>query len=172
VTVIVLTGTPGTGKTAVARLLAKRLGYRHLELNRAIARHRLYSGWDRTRRTYIADMRRVTRYVKKFVTRATNTVVESHLAHELPSQLVDRVVVLRCRPEVLRARLNAKGWPKLKVDENVEAELIGLIAWEARQRHRGVVEVDATRGPVASIAERVQKALKGETKSRPIDWLK
>jgi len=170
--VIAITGTPGTGKTQVSRVLARRLHYRHLELNRAIVKYKLYSGYDRKRRSYIADMRKVTGYVKAFVKQNPATIVDSHLAHELPSALVSRVVILRCRPDELKRRLKAKGWSKAKVEENVEAEMIGVIAYEARKRHRNAMEVDATRGPATRIAVRVERALKSRPKSRPIDWLR
>jgi len=169
---IAITGTPGTGKTQVSSVLARRLRYRHLELNRVIVKRKLYSGYDRKRKSYIADMRKVTAYVKKFVNDNPNTIIDSHLAHELPHALVSKMVVLRCRPDELKRRLKAKGWDKAKVEENVEAEMIGVIAYEARKRHRNAIEVDATHGPAAKIATRVEKALKGRAKNRQIDWLK
>jgi adenylate kinase len=170
--VIAITGTPGTGKTQVSRVLAKRLHYRHLELNRAIVKCKLYSGYDRKRKSYIADMRKVTAYVKETIKENPNIIVDSHLAHELPRVLIGKVVILRCRPDELKRRLKAKGWNKAKVEENVEAEMIGVIAYEARKRHRNAIEVDATHGPAIRIAVRVEKALKGKPKTKPIDWLR
>lgn len=158
--VIALTGTPGTGKSTAARLLAKRTGWKYVDLNREIVRNRLYSGYDRKRKSYITDMRRVTIFVRSLIRGETPVIIDGHLSHDLSKEIVDKVVVLRCRPEVLRKRLERKRWPKAKVDENVETEMIGLIAWEARKKHANVIELDTTKLSPLTIAIRIEKALK------------
>lgn len=49
-------------------------------------------------------------------------LIDGHLSHDLP---VDAVVVLRCRPDILRLRLQQRNWMEQKVEENVEYELLG-----------------------------------------------
>ena len=49
-------------------------------------------------------------------------LIDGHLSHDLP---VDAVVVLRCRPQELRLRLQQRDWSEQKVEENVEYELLG-----------------------------------------------
>jgi len=159
--VIAITGTPGTGKSTAARLLAKRTGWRYVDLNHEIVRNRLYSGYDRKRRSYITDMRRVTIFVRKLVHGERPVIIEGHLSHNLPKEMVNEVFVLRCRTGALRKRLERKRWPKAKVDENVEAEMIGLIAWEARKKHARVVELDTTKMSPLTLAVKMEKVLKG-----------
>ena len=159
--VIAITGTPGTGKSTVAKLLAKRTGWRCVDLNREIVRNGLYSGYDHKRRSYITDMRRVTIFIRKLVHGERPVIIEGHLSHNLPKEMVDKVFVLRCRTDVLRKRLERKRWPKAKIDENVEAEMIGLIAWEAKKKHAHVVELDITRLSPLTIAVKMEKSLKG-----------
>ena len=50
------------------------------------------------------------------------TLVDGHLAHHLP---VDALIVIRCHPEELRARLEARGYSQSKIQENVEVEMLG-----------------------------------------------
>lgn len=171
--VVAITGTPGTGKTTVSKELAKRLGWINLNLNKEIVRRKLYSGYDTERKSYIADMRCVSAFVKGFVARKDGVIVDGHLSHNLPSDVPDLVVVLRCKPSVLKSRLERKRWPKLKVKENVEAEEVGIIAWEARHNHKNVLELDATRASPSLLAARIEKALKGRAqKGKNIEWLK
>ncbi|MFH0829649.1 MAG: adenylate kinase family protein [Candidatus Aenigmatarchaeota archaeon] len=171
--VIALTGTPGTGKTTVAKIVAKRTGWTHLDLNKEIVRRKLYSGYDHKRKSYIADMKKVTAFVKEFVAKENGVIVDGHLSHNLPANVVDEVIILRCSPAVLKKRLEGKKWPKEKVAENVEAERIGIVAWEARKNHRNITEIDTTRAGQEAVATKIEKALKGRPpKGKDIEWLK
>jgi adenylate kinase len=170
----VLTGTPGTGKTSVAKLVAKSYGLTHLDLNKAIKEMRLYSGYDAKRKSYIADMKKVKEYVSVFERKNKNTLIDGHLAHMLPDKLVDAVIVLRCEPSALKKRLTKRRWSRLKVTENAEAEMIGIIAYEARQNHRKVFEIDTTGKSVKKVAQEAEKVLKGEHSKyrKQIEWIK
>ena len=167
---VAITGTPGTGKSAVGRAL-KRRGFYVLELNKAIVRHKLYAGIDRKRKTFIADMPAIRTFLKKTFSEG---LIVSHLSHLLPAIMVDVVVILRCNPEKLRLRLIRKRWKREKVAENVEAELIGLIAAESRQRHKKVYEIDTTAMTATQAADAIEKVLKGagERYRTAIDWLR
>jgi adenylate kinase len=171
-TIICITGTPGVGKSKIAPLLSRRLRYRRLDLNAAIVREKLYTSYDVARKSWIVDMRLVTRYVKKIT--AGNWIIDSHLAHLLPPRLADIIIVLRCEPTKLERRLKRRNWPKGKITENVEAELISLIAAEARQRHRAVYDVDTTGKSARQIVVAIEKILKGSGQKykKQIEWLK
>ena len=85
-----ITGTPGTGKTSVARELERR-GHTVVRLTDTVRPYVIEE--DRDRQTMVVD---VDRWVEEF--EPVDGFVEGHLAHLLPC---DRVVVLRCRPYVL-----------------------------------------------------------------------
>ncbi len=50
------------------------------------------------------------------------SLVDSHLAHHMP---VDALIVIRCEPKELKSRLEARGYPAKKVQQNVEVEMMG-----------------------------------------------
>ena len=62
--VIALTGTPGTGKTSVAKILGKK-GFVIIELNSEIKNCSLYGSYDRKRKTYVADFGKIEKFMKK-----------------------------------------------------------------------------------------------------------
>lgn len=171
---IVLTGTPGTGKTTAAIMAAKRLDMVHLDLSKAIKERQLYSGYDKKRDSYIADMKKVAEYVTIFERKNKDLIIDGHVAHLLPDKLVDTVIVLRCEPKALRKRLEKRRWNSTKVNENAEAELIGIIAYEARENHRNVFEIDTTGLTIRKVAGLVERVLKGEggKYKKQIDWIK
>ncbi len=158
---VAITGTPGTGKSTAARMVARRTGWKYVDLNREIVGNGLYSGYDRKRRSYITDMRKVIAFVRPLVRGDSPVMIDGHLSHNLPEGLVDMVIVLRCRPAILRKRLERKRWPKAKVEENVEAEMIGIISWEARKAHPNVIEIDTSGLAPEGVADKIEKALKG-----------
>jgi len=171
---VVLTGTPGTGKTTAAKMVAKRLGMTHLDLNAAIKNEQLYSGYDKKRDSYIADIKKVSEFVAVFERKNKNVLIDGHIAHLLPDKFVDSVIVLRCEPGALKKRLTKRRWNSTKVNENAEAELIGIIAYEARENHKKVFEIDTTGLTIRKVAGLVERVLKGEggKYKKQIDWIK
>ncbi len=156
---LALTGTPGTGKSTVARILRKR-GYRVIALNRVIRKRKLVSGFDRKRGSWIADFKKIERYLQNLRKgKGKIVILDSHLSHLLS---VDFAIVLRCSPAELEKRLEAKHWPREKIRENVEAEMIDLIAVEAEEKLGGkrVAEIDTTGKPPEKIAEEIEKIVK------------
>ena len=53
--IILVTGTPGVGKTAISRLLTSKLGAKHIELGELVKRENLICGVDKARGTLIVD---------------------------------------------------------------------------------------------------------------------
>jgi len=52
---ILITGTPGTGKTTTAELVAEQTGLRHINVGELVKSQQLYCGWDEEHDCYILD---------------------------------------------------------------------------------------------------------------------
>ena len=158
-----ITGTPGTGKTSVAAELERR-GYRIVRLTDTVRPYIIEE--DSCRQTLVVD---VERWVEEF--EPLDGIVEGHLAHLLPC---DRVVVLRCRPDILRERLLPRNYPAEKVAENAEAEALDVILIETLEEHpdEWILEVDMTNLPISECADRVERFIRGELPPSygSIDW--
>jgi adenylate kinase len=172
--VIAITGTPGTGKTAFAKVLTKALGAKLVDLNKLIIEKGIY-GVDEegTKVAKLSEMgREFTRVLKSS---KGDVVVEGLLAHFLPGRSLTHVVVLRMRPKVLEQRLKARGYRGKKLRDNLESEALDVILWEAVKAHgmRKVYEIDATRRKPGTSVELFLRALKGNTSLKPgrVRWL-
>ena len=158
-----ITGTPGTGKTSVAAELERR-GYRVVHLIDTVRSYIIEE--DRQRQTLVVDVERWADEFEPF-----DGIIEGHLAHYLPC---DKVVVLRCRPDILRARLSPREYPPGKVWENVEAETLDIILIETLEEHPGeqVFEVDTTALSIGECADLIEQFIRGELLSSygSIDW--
>ena len=151
-----LTGTPGTGKTSVSKLLEKRRGWKVVYLNDLIKEEHLYSEVDEERDSVIADMELIRERLSGILEEEKGqhaekakvngeekeniTIIESHLAH----YITGIVIVLRAYPPELKKRLEKRGYSEEKINENAEAESIDLILAEAFEWCKKVFEVNTT----------------------------
>lgn len=163
---VALTETPGAGKSSVGRALDAR-GYVVLDLDAIARRDGFVVGRDCFRQTDEVDVeaqRKALRVPAKMV------FLTSHYSHRMD---VNLAIVLPCWPSELSRRLEARGWPKEKVRENVEAEAVDVILQEAVERLPFVYEVDTTGRDVAETVRAVLEILQGRTKGHEpgaVDW--
>ena len=52
---IIITGTPGVGKTTHCEVLAERTGLRHLSVNQIVKEKECHEGWDDKFQSWIVD---------------------------------------------------------------------------------------------------------------------
>lgn len=63
--VIIVTGTPGTGKTALSKELAEKTGCLRLDVNEIISKYMLSEGYDKKRETKIIDTKKLNKALIK-----------------------------------------------------------------------------------------------------------
>ncbi|HEV8361240.1 MAG TPA: adenylate kinase family protein [Candidatus Thermoplasmatota archaeon] len=163
-----LTGTPGVGKTSVARALAGE-GFEVLELGALVERKGLHSGVDAARGALEVDPRVLSEFLQPALREArqrrSDLVLEGHLSHLVKG--VEVAVVLRCRPSALAARLRQRGWPEPKVRENCQAEALDALTIEAAEERARVLEVDTTDASAEQTAAVVARLLRQQ---RAEEW--
>jgi len=158
-----ITGTPGGGKTSVAELLRKN-GHPVLDLKTTVGpfvlEHDNASGSD------IVD---VDAWADAFP--YTEGFVEGAFAHYLPC---DKIVILRCRPDVLRERLAPRGYSEEKIRENAEAEALDVILIETVDSFASeqIYEIDTTSTDSESVVRSILSFAKGESPASfgSLDW--
>ena len=158
-----ITGTPGTGKSMVSEELARR-GHRVVHITDTVAPY--VSGNDVERDARIID---VDRWATEFV--PVDGFVEGHIAHLLPC---DRIVVLRCRPDVLKNRLSSRNYREEKILENSDAEALDVCLIEAVEEFKRyqILELDTTVHDIPYCADQIERFVKGDIPSGfgTIDW--
>ena len=166
--IIALTGVPGTGKTTIAAILAKKLQAKLISLNYLVEKFNLGSKCE----ALIADIESIRKYIETEKTRQKEGIIliEGHISHLLPADLI---VVLRCNPRELYKRLHRRySQNPEKIMENLEAEIIGVIPSESYRTGVRTVEIDTTNKDPARIAELIARIItQGARVTNRIDWL-
>ncbi len=164
--IVLITGTPGTGKTAVSKSLAERTGYDLIRLSDLATDDVTIAVENGTK---IVDVEKLTEQTTKKI--RGDVIVEGHLSYHMKSG--DVVIVLRTNPKVLENRLEKKGFGKEKVRENLEAEALDVCLVESIERHSNVFEVDTTDRKIGDVVYDTLRIIDGEgDEFRPgkIDW--
>jgi len=166
--IISITGTPGTGKSHVAKLLAKQMNANLISIKKLT--EKMHCRIDKKRKTKIVDINDLQKAVNKNIVKSKPNIIEGHLSHLLRS---DMVIILRTDPSILKNRLKKRKWPEAKIKENVQAEILGIITQEAMQRSR-VFEIDTSRLKPLAVSSIITKLLNNHSARKyrvgNIDW--
>lgn len=154
---IVITGTPGTGKSSIARLLSKKLGVPLVDIKSIARKDRLVSP------SHEVDIPKLSRSLA-FLGRRKNFIAEGHLACEVRIP-ADAIIVLRCHPRILRERLSRRGYGPGKLEENLMAEMLDYCAQRAELVYRRkTLELDTSARDARQCAAEIEGALRHKKK--------
>ncbi|MBI4151557.1 AAA family ATPase [Candidatus Woesearchaeota archaeon] len=140
--IVVITGTPGVGKSRTAQFLQKKYGWRRLDLHQYYKE--LSEGYNRKKKCYNLNLQKVTTLVhRKSKENDTPLVIDSHIAHHLSPKIVDLCVVLTySNLKTLQRRLQRRGYSREKVRENLDAEIFQICQVEAVEKGHSVIVFD------------------------------
>lgn len=174
---IIIAGTPGTGKSTVGRKLSELCNVDVINLSSVAIERGFVLMYDERRDTYIINEDKLIEYVVKLVNSYSGTlVIITHYPEIIPSSIVQGVYVLRTHPLVLEKRLAGRGWKEGKINENVMAEVLGVVINSAIEAfgEGKVYEIDTTNAKPEEIAQLICNSLSGVERLEPgsrIDWL-
>ncbi len=140
--ILVITGVPGTGKTRISDVLAKRLGDAEVvHSTELIKAKRLFSscGRDGSR---IVRMKELERELAKIAARSSYrfVIIEGHVLCDLKVRGA-AAVVLREHLGVIKRRLEARGYGKEKIKANLVSEATDYCGAHAERNYARVYEM-------------------------------
>lgn len=134
---ILITGTPGTGKTKLSEYLKKRLtgSYKVIGVSEVVRRKGLYEEYDAAMDTLVIDERACRRYLRhKLKDTARPLILESHTISVIPHSLIQLCVVVTVpTTHILYDRLAARGYSTRKIEENMDCEIMQECLQEAHE---------------------------------------
>lgn len=131
---ILITGTPGTGKTTTSVALAEAINFRHINIGDLVKEKNLHDGWDDQLDCYIINEDLVCDELEDLMEEGGN-IVDYHGCDFFPERWFDRVVVLQTENSVLYDRLTKRGYTGQKLSNNVECEIFQVLLEEAKESY-------------------------------------
>lgn len=131
---ILVTGTPGVGKSTLCNELSKRTPFEWLEVGKVAKDHECYESYDEVYQCPVLDEDKL---LDELEGRLTNggKIVDYHSCDFFPERWFDAVFVLRTNNTVLFDRLTQRGYTGKKLSDNIQCEIFQTILEEARESY-------------------------------------
>lgn len=131
--IIAISGSVGSGKTTVAKELAKRLEYKLIHLNELAKKYKKEE--IKELQTFDFDLDKLLKDLEKDLTKAKkdqeNLILEGHFAHFINPELIDKLLVIGRDPKQLKETYEQRGYNEQKIQDNIEVENFNLCFYEA-----------------------------------------
>jgi len=129
--IIIISGGPGTGKSEIINKICSLLDAYCLSASKVAIENDLVIARDFLRDTYIVDEQALESKINELIMDKSLVVIES-LDPCLLRDKSSLVIITRCsEPQILEERMRKRGWSKEKIEENIEAEILGVIEEQA-----------------------------------------
>ncbi|CAI5721480.1 unnamed protein product [Peronospora destructor] len=142
---ILVTGTPGTGKTSMCQQLA-------------VKERGLHSDRDEEFDCFVLDEDKVCDEMEDLMAEG-GKVVDFHTCEFFPERWFDLVVVLRVDNTTLFDRLLKRGYSDKKIAENVECEIMEVVLQEARESYAQEIVQELPSRTVEDMDSNIERVL-------------
>ncbi|SPO27777.1 related to FAP7 - involved in the oxidative stress response [Ustilago trichophora] len=192
---IVITGTPGTGKSTHSSLLASTYSpsssssihpLRQIDVGVVVKKEGFYTEYLEEWQSYEVNEDQLLDHLEPLTGNKApepkdsdefdeaeliqareaeegdergGLVLDWHTCDVWPERWVDLVVVLRCDHSVLWERLEKRGYPLKKIQENNEAEIMGVVADDARSSYPAEAIVELRSQESGDVEENVDRII-------------
>jgi len=175
---ILITGTPGVGKTATALLLAESLNLQHLNIGSIVEEHQFHSGYDEQLQTHLLDEDKLLDHLEIELEKARENsaaddsgnngiVIDYHSCDLFPERWFDLVLVLRADTHVLYDRLLKRGYSEAKREQNMQCEIMQVLLDEAKESYDVEIVQEMKSNSIADMEETVARV-----KTWSTQWIK
>lgn len=157
---ILITGTPGVGKTSFASMIAEKLNMHHANVGEIIKEKKCYLEYDESLNTHILDEDKLLDTLEiDFDTEkiAGGIVCDYHSSELFPERWFDLILVLRTSTEVLFDRLTERGYNEKKRNENMECEIMGIVLEEAKESYTPEIVQELTNNTIDEMDENLAR---------------
>jgi adenylate kinase len=157
--IVLITGTPGVGKTTVSQKLSVILDAHYINITEYIEQEEIETNRDNYRETLIVDPENVLKQIQEKLEKTDGTIIiEGHYAVDVvPNNEVLLVFVLRRDPRELKDILEKRGYKDRKLWENIAAEILDVCLGDALSviTPSKICEIDVSGKTVDSVVEEV-----------------
>ncbi|KAJ2161377.1 factor activating pos9 [Coemansia sp. RSA 552] len=151
---VLVTGTPGVGKTTTAEMVAAAAGLQKITVGELVKTRGLHDGYNEEFDTYWLNEDKVVDEMEDMMA-GGGMCVDFHTCGLFPERWFDLVVVLRADTAKIYDRLEKRGYRANKIQENIECEIMQVVLDEARESYRPELVMELTSDSVDHMEENV-----------------
>ncbi|KAG0143663.1 hypothetical protein CROQUDRAFT_169782 [Cronartium quercuum f. sp. fusiforme G11] len=168
---ILITGTPGTGKTTHCELLISSsstfasssstpIQLKSINIGEFVKENECHQGWDETWESFMVDDDKLLDALEPLLTSPDGGIVlDWHSSSLFPEDWLDLIIVLRTPHTQLWDRLAKRQYALEKIQENNMAEIMGECLNEAHTHYPPEIVIELQSEQIESIEENVQRIL-------------
>ena len=131
---ILITGTPGTGKTTLSQEVAEATSLNLINIGELAKQNNFYCNYDEKLQAHELDEDKVIDEIDDIMKEGGN-IVDYHGCDFFPERWFDIIFVLRTDNTILYDRLEKRNYSQHKIQENVQCEIFQTILDEARESY-------------------------------------
>ena len=136
---VLITGTPGTGKTTLCEMVVSKCPELvHVNVGDRVREMELHTGWNEEFQCHDLDEDKLVDHLEEEMVHPGGRIVDFHSPDVFPERWFKRgglIIVLRTPTAPLYDRLVKRGYSEKKVQENMEAEIMQVVLEEARESY-------------------------------------
>lgn len=142
---ILITGTPGTGKSTLSAEVSTTLGLRHIDLGDFAKERHLLAGHDDNLDCDYLHEDAVLDALEPIMADG-GVVLDHHSSDWFPERWIQMAVVLRATTEALYDRLQERRYAPRKLEQNMQAEIMQVCRDEAEESYPNArfIELDSS----------------------------
>ncbi len=157
---ILVSGTPGVGKTSTATIISEKLGLHHVNVGEVIKQNKCYTDYDQTLDTHILDEDKLldilevdfdTEYISGGI------VADYHSCEMFPERWFDLIIVLTTTTEILYDRLTERGYSEKKRGENLQCEIMRVVLEEAKGSYAPEIVQELSNNSIEEMDQNVER---------------
>lgn len=181
--ILIVSGTPGTGKTTISKNISNYIKAKVISLNELAISENLIVKYDAKRETSVINNKKLISFLIELIEDYKKEdleflIIESHFSDIVPEQYINFVIILRCDPDELYNRLKRRGYKREKIRENVQSEILGNCVnyFMNKPLNIPILEIDTTNVSIESITKTIVDILRKKIDiddfyAGKVDWL-
>jgi adenylate kinase len=142
---IIFTGTPGTGKSTLAKKLSLSFKKELISISDFAKEHSLFNKYNKKYQTYDININRLIKELQNELKKKKDIIfIDGHLSHYLPKKEVILCIVCKTELKELKKRLEKRKYNSKKINENLMCEIFEICQNEAIENKHNIKIIDCT----------------------------
>jgi len=165
----IITGSPGTGKHTIAKLISSKLNLEIIDINKIAISNGVF---EKNNGTLDVDVYKLKKIINKMD--SENSILVGHLApYVISPKNVEMAVVLRKSPYKLQSTYKKRRYSSKKSLENIGSEILGIVHHDTVHEfgREKTFQIDTTDKSIYATVKKVESIFKGNRTEDNVDWL-